>query len=126
MGLYDDIQNDIAEAFNDDLSDTVKSVTISKTIVTGYDAAAGEQVSTTQSYETRGIIIQDEESKGSDETMVEGIVNLLILDSEKSIDSFKIGMDIIIDNNIYEIKGLKPDPAGATHTLRCRPKYANS
>ena len=125
MGLYDDLQSDISSAFNADLADAVKVIELKVETVTGYNAALGAQTSTFATYETRGVVTKSEIEKDSDATMSEGYVDILILDSEKTVVSFEMEMDVIVDGVTYEIKGLSLDPAGATHTLTCRPKNAN-
>ena len=126
MGLYADIQKDIGEALDDDLSDAVKSVTIVHETISDYDTATGTPVVESLSYDTRCIVIDSDAERGSDNTLSEGDIEVLILDSEKEVDKFIIGMDVIIGDDTYEIKGLMVDPAGATHTLKCRPKNASN
>ena len=124
MGLYDDLQSDISSAFNADLADAVKVIELKVETVTGYSPTSGP-TSVFASYETRGVVTKSEIEKGSDATMSEGYVDILILDSEKTVVSFEMEMDVIVNGVTYEIKGLSLDPAGATHTLTCRPKNAN-
>ena len=126
MGLYADLQSSISTAFNGDLSDAVKEITISHTVSSTYDAATGSQVAEVLTYDTRGVVSKNEASKESDSTMSEGIVDVLILDSEKEVDQFVIGMDVLVGTTTYEVNGLEIDPVGATHTLTCRPKNANN
>lgn len=125
MGLYDDLQDDLVIAFNGDLSDAVKSITISQTIVSGYDAATGTQTSTSSIYETRGVVAKNESDKDSDSVMREGLADILILDREKAVPYFDIEMDVFVGDDKYTINGLETDPVGATHTLTCRLKNAS-
>ena len=122
MGLYDEIQKDISSAFDGDLADTVKVITIRVETVTGYNAALGAPSSTFASYETRGVVTESESEKDSDASMSEGSIDVLILDSEKTVDSFEMEMNVIVEGTTYEINGISVDAAGATHILTCRPK----
>ena len=126
MGLYADIQKDISEAFDNDLSDAVKSVEIIHETISDYNTTTGAPVVESLSYDTRGVVIDNNSERGSDNTLSEGEIEILILDSEKEVDKFIIGMDAVIGDDIYEIKGIMIDPAGATHTLKCRPKNAGN
>ena len=121
MGLYDEIQKDISSAFDGDLSDAVKSIELKVETVSGYSPSTGP-ISTFKIYETRGVVTKSETEKDSDASMREGSIDVLILDSEKTVDSLEMEMDVVIAGVTYEINGISSDPAGATHTLTCRPK----
>ncbi len=123
MGLYDDLQDDISSAFDGDLSDAVKAIELKVETVGGYDPLLGP-TSTFSSYETRGVVTKSEVYKNSNAALSEGYIDVLILDSEKVIDDFVMEMDVVVGGKTYEVKGIEVDPAGATHTLTCRPKNA--
>lgn len=55
MSLRDDIQADIAEAFDTDLADAVRSFTGSREVVGEYDPISGEQPIVNVTYEGRGV-----------------------------------------------------------------------
>lgn len=55
MGLRDDIQADIAEAFDDDLADAVRSFTGSRETAGSYDPISGTTTTTVTNYAGRGV-----------------------------------------------------------------------
>ncbi|MHC3083574.1 glutamate 5-kinase [Acinetobacter nosocomialis] len=56
MGLRDELQADIAEALNSDLSDAVDSFTCTRKVLTGSNPAAGEDTYTEYVYGGRGVL----------------------------------------------------------------------
>lgn len=119
MGLYSELQEDLVEAFDDDLSDAVATLTV--TIITqgAYDPATGDTPSTPVDYTMRCIVIKDVVGEEPDEPDSTDNVQLLVLDSEKTVD-FKTDMKVNVRDSDYEIAGIKVDPVSATHILKCR------
>ena len=121
MGLYDDITADISEAFDGDLNDAVKSISVIAIGAPVYDPVAGTNTPINTPYTTRGVVTSlSEEDIKDDQTLMNG-VSLLILDSEKTVPAFEIGMKVLVDNDpqTYKLKYMNSDPANVTHTLKC-------
>ena len=125
MGIYQDIQTDVKEAMAGDLLDTVATLTVTEEVSsTTYDPTAGvgdAAVSATPVVYTMDCIIlgDKEENKDLEDTSTD-FVKLLILDSLKTVSEFKPGMKANVRNTDYEIGRVMIDPAGATHTIKCR------
>lgn len=125
MGLYDDLNNDIAEAFNSDLSDAMQTMIYIEP-QSLYDPATGAVVNTPIEHETRGVISPYIEAKGmngngSSTTSSEGSniaieSTIIILDSEISMKPIVSNM-INVGSKVYKIITVETDPAGASHTL---------
>lgn len=56
MGLRDELQADIAEAFNEDLADAVDTFTCTRKKLTGSNPATGEDTYTEYVYSGRGVL----------------------------------------------------------------------
>lgn len=122
MGIYSDLQTDLAEAFDNDLSDAVVGVVFSVETVGSYNPATGSVASTKTTYTTRCVVIKDVMGQDPDEPARRDEVHILVLDSEKVVSSFIIGMGVLVRGENYEISGAAIDPVSATHTLVCRIK----
>jgi len=57
MGILSDIQEALAEAFDDDLSDVVVSFTLTKKSDGTYDPVSDTKTSSETSYESRGVFV---------------------------------------------------------------------
>lgn len=124
MGMYQDIQNDMREAMDGDLSDAVETLVITEEVSsTTYDPTAGavNPVSSTPvTYTMDCIVIGDhEENKDLQDTSTD-FVKLLVLDVDKTVPEFKPGMKANVRNTDYEIGKVNIDAVGATHRLKCR------
>jgi len=121
MGLYADISADIAEAFDGDLADAVKTITVIEFNDSTYDPVAGTNTSVKTNRVIRGVVTSlSEEQVRSDSTLING-VGILILDTEKSVAKFEVGMKLIIENDpqTYKLVATDTDPANVTHSLTC-------
>jgi hypothetical protein len=122
MGIYQDIQTDMREAMNGDLSDAVATLVITEEVSSGvYDPLIGGGMTYTPVIYTMDCIVlgDHEENKDGEDTSTD-FVELLILDSDKTIPEFKPGMKATVRNTDYETGKVEIDPVGATHTLKCR------
>lgn len=125
MGIYQDVQTDMREAMDGDLSDAVAVLVVAEEVTsTTYDPTAGVGDAAVDSvpnvYTMDCIIMEDhEENKDLKDTSTD-FVELLILDSDKTIPVFKPGMKATVRDTDYEIGKVDIDPVGATHTLKCR------
>lgn len=121
MGLRDDIQTDIAEAFNTDLADAVKILTIIDRKSGAYDPATGDLSGSETRTGTRGTV----SSYTALETMYSGGA-IDIHDSKILILANEVNVVPITDNFVevageeYRILGVKKDPADAAYILHTR------
>jgi len=122
MGLYTDLQADLKSAFDGDLSDATDTLVITMENVSAYDPALGQPVSTTESFSMRCVVLKDLIGQDPDDPLKSDELLILVLDSEKTVDSFAVEMEVAIRGAKYEINGLAIDPVSATHTLKCRKK----
>ncbi len=122
MGIYQDIQDEVKDAMNNDLSDATATLTVFEEIKSlVYDPIAGAGATYTPvKYIMDCIILGDKEEKKDEADTNTQYINLLILDSMKTIDEFKTGLKILVRGNNYEIGKVEIDPTGATYELSCR------
>lgn len=121
MGIYQDIQTDLKEAMNGDLADVVATLIVTEEVSsTSYNPVGGVVSSTPVTYTMDCIIMGDSEENKDGEDTTTDFVELLVLDSQKTVSEFKPGMKATVRNTDYEIGKVEIDPAGATHTLKCR------
>ena len=121
MGVYQDIQDDMKEAMLDDLADAVALLTITESASsTAYNPVGGTVSSTPVVATMNCIVLGDDEEKKDNKDSSTDYVKLLVLDSEKTVDEFKVGMKATVRNTDYTIGKVGIDPVGATHTLKCR------
>lgn len=127
MGLYDDLQTDIAEAFDTDLADAVKVCTIKYYTGKVYSAASGgDTVGTLVEETTRGVFDNKRTMNSWDYDKIQYDYKeqtLIVLDSELSlsidIDTYNIYVEE--GTNVYRIVEFKKDPANATYLFRLIP-----
>lgn len=121
MGIYQDIQDELKEAMKDDLLDAVAILTVTEEeSSTTYNPVGGVVSSTPIVYTMNCIILDDEEeNKDGEDTSVD-FIELLILDSDKTVPKFKTRMKVTVRETNYEIGKIEIDPVGATHTIKCR------
>lgn len=121
MGLYTDITNDIVNAFDTTLADAISVINITEFGTSSYNPTTGTTTKSQTVYTTRGVVISLSQEDIRDEPTLKGGVNIIILDTEKQISQFKIGMRIQIDNDerYYKLSYINTDPARITHNLIC-------
>ena len=119
MGLYDDIQNDLQEAFDDDLEDATRIVKFI-TITNVYDPVAMTTVQTEVSVDVRVVVESDFESERVDEPTRWNNYKLIILDSDRNGVVFETDMIIEDDTDRYIIRSTDQDPAKASWTIYAR------
>lgn len=78
MGLRDEIAADIADAFDGDLADAVKSFTGERVIGTSYDPVTEQQVEETITYAGRGVF-------GSFSIQIVDGINILVTDTKLTV-----------------------------------------
>jgi len=121
MGLRTDLQNDLSEAFDDDLADAVKAFTLFK-IPRVYNPTTGISVPGTAVTESlRGILspYSSREVTRSNGSINNTDIKCFLLLNEV-INSIEIGDMIEISSIKYEIIDKKLDPADATLIVQLR------
>lgn len=118
MGLAEDIQNDLLEAFNGDLSDAYKMFTVEKITSSTYDPNTGQTINAVETGSAKGVILKDKSGSVLDEEESISDLRLLILDVDKPFD-FELEQKIIYNSTEYKIIGIIKDPVIATWTLDC-------
>lgn len=120
MGLRSEINNDIKEAFDTDLSDAVKKFKAVRTIKgqsTDDDWLSNTvgNTQTTLTYTGRGVFSSYAEIEVDNESIRMNDVKLIILQSE-------IGKEPMLDDMIngYQVLAVGKDPADVTYTLQLR------
>ena len=128
MGMREELQADIAEAFDDEdgLADAVKPVAGSRKEAGVYDPATGKTTSTITTYVGRGVF-GSYLSKEVDGSMVQTTdEKLLILQNELFVSVGGVATSTVAEPKIGDLIGGKralnvsQDPAGATWTVQLR------
>lgn len=122
MGLRDDIQADLAEAFDSDLSDAVTAFTGVRTIASDTDSGIddwmlppGEPSASTLTYSGRGVFADYTAYELDNDIVQASDVKLICLANE--ITSEPIADDKI---NGYSVVRVNKDPALATFEIQLR------
>jgi len=125
MGLREELQADLKEAFDEDLSDAVRQLTLSHVSkdLTVYDPLLGTNTRTTVDYSTRGIFTNYSTNELFNSTIEPTDSKLIIIANE--LDVVPQIQDKITDNEsrIYNIIGQLHDPINATYELQVRAVY---
>lgn len=128
MGLRDDLQADIAEAFDDadGLADAVASFTGSRTTVSDtYDPVTGTYPETTIGYSGRGVFGGYSVLEIDGQHIEANDVKLIALQNEVTLDAGgeaepKIGDHITNADGEYRVVNVGKDPAAASWTAQLR------
>ena len=113
MGIYDDIQAEVAEALNSDLSDCSVPLTLVQVYSDDYDPATGTSRKINIETETRGVAQPVDASKIDGEHLKIGDVYFFIIDSELA-EIPELGEIIQHKSEDYVITNIERDPADAT------------
>jgi hypothetical protein len=128
MGMREELQADLAEAFSDEdgLADAVKPVAGSRKEAGVYDPGTGKTTSTTTTYVGRGVF-GSYLSKEVDGSMIQTTdEKLLILQNELFVSVAGVATSARTEPKIGDLIGGKralnvsQDPAGATWTVQLR------
>jgi len=121
MGLREELQADLIEAFDEDLSDAVKSLTLKQVSKdqTVYDPTTGANTRVSVDYSTRGIFTNYTTIERFNSFLEPTDSKLIIIASE--LDTVPQIRDVISDGTInYNIIGQLNDPLDATYELQVR------
>ena len=121
MGLRDDLQADIAEAFDDDLADAVTAFTGSRTVAGEYDPVTGSSTATV-AYSGRGVFgsFRQEEIDGA--VIIATDTKLTALQNEVTLDSDGSPATPQVDDSLAgkTVKAVMKDPAQSVWVLALR------
>lgn len=115
MGMRDEIQADLKQAFDTDLADAVKAFTGSRTVDLSYDPVTDTQLTDVESYTGRGVFGNFSKSEIDNLNILITDVRLLCLQSD--VTDAPQNDDVI--NGMRLIKVGK-DPADVTWVLQLR------
>lgn len=118
MGLREDIQSDIEEAFNTDLADAVTSFTY-RVVASTFNATNNTTSETNTDYISRGVFNRFKREIIKDESILATDTKLIVLQHEIAVMPEK-NNQIITASKTYTIIAIKEDPAHATWILQCR------
>jgi hypothetical protein len=118
MGLRDDIQKDIASAFDTDLADAVKSCSYD-TVTSSYNATTGENQETRVTYLTRGVWDKVAKARLQDANIKPTDAEVTILQNELSVKPDTNGY-LVLSGESYLVLTVEADPADATWVLVAR------
>ncbi|WP_428945297.1 glutamate 5-kinase [Pantoea sp. FN060301] len=127
MGIRDEIQAEIAEAFNTDLDDAVHAFSGSYVIKSGWDPVTETGGETVVSYTGRGVLSGYETERIDGVNILAGDVKLLALKNEVTdvpaeghiITAPDLATGIM---QAYKVVKLGADPASATYRMQLRRK----
>jgi len=115
MGLRDEIQTDIAAAFDTDLADAVSSFTGSRVVAGEYNPETGSSTTTTVNYSGRGVFGGYSVQEADGQHILATDTKLIALQSETT-DTPQEGDTI----DGLEVVRVQKDPAAASWTLTLR------
>ncbi|MGB1951965.1 MAG: hypothetical protein ACPHQ9_14420 [Marinobacter sp.] len=138
MGLRDEIQADIAEAFDADLADAVGPFVLTETVTGDYDPATGTTSTQEHKHYGRGVFGSFSQEEIDGQHIIATDIKLTVLQNEL-IDEIGdradpgIGFLLINDGVLnswfryffktrdsYRVQGVMQDPARATWTIQLR------
>lgn len=126
MGLRDELQADLAQAFNTDLADAVLAFTGEYMGPGVVDPVTEETTAQTVTYSGRGVLSRYEDSRIDNVNILVGDLRLTALTNEVT-DTPDVGHKItapdLMDRAkqvVYLVKSVRSDPASATYRLQLR------
>lgn len=115
MGLRDELTADLAEAFDTDLADAVKSFTASHAGPNAYDPATGTMVPTLIAYSGRGVFA---------DYAIERVDGSLILATDKELTALQAEVTRApeVGDTIADMQAVRvgADPAAVTWSVQLR------
>ncbi|HIE1747232.1 TPA: glutamate 5-kinase [Pseudomonas aeruginosa] len=126
MGLRDELQADLAEAFNTDLADAVLAFTGEYMGPGVFDPVTEETTSQPVTYTGRGVLSRYEDRRIDNVNILAGDLRLTALANEVA-DTPEVGHKItapdLMDRTkqvVYLVKTVTSDPASATYRMQLR------
>lgn len=126
MGLRDELQADLAEAFNTDLADAVLAFTGEYIGPGVIDPVTEETTAQPVIYSGRGVLSRYEDRRIDNVNILVGDLRLTALTNEVT-DVPDVGHKITVPDlvdrtkqEVYQVKSVRADPASATYRLQLR------
>ena len=121
MGLREDLQTDLKEAFDEDLADGVKTVVLRKRdqSSTVYDPDTGLSTTPSTDYSTRGIFDEYSTLERFNTQIAPTDVKFIIIANELSIVP-GVKDKLIDGTNEYSVIRFEKDPVEATYIIHLR------
>lgn len=138
MGLREDIQTDVAAAYDSDLADGVNAFTGSRETAGSYDPVTGTTPITVTNYSGRGVFggytvqeLAGSSLVGTGETQgqhilrtdikLDGVLQNELLNDDTGLpETPKVNDKVTRDGMTYSVINVSSDPAQATWTLQLR------
>lgn len=112
MGMREELQLELAEAYDGDLNDAVKSITVFVEAEASYDPEAGESTDAFTEVTGRGMLYDYVARKNDPEDLQTCSKRLLVLTHE--VTSLTVRCHVEIGTERYEVMHIGEDPSGAT------------
>ncbi len=115
MGLRDDLQADMAAAFDTDLADAVRAFTLTRVTGADYDPLTGDETQTTDTFDSRGVFGDFKTEQVDDQ-------HILATDEKLAVLQNELGTEPLIGDDITgkRVMNVWQDPAKATWTIQLR------
>lgn len=120
MGLREEIQADITEAFNEDLADAVYSFKCDRVVTTKWNPKTNTSEDVIESYKGRGVLFG---SYNQYEILTLGV---LATDKKASVLQNEVSMvpevddEWVTEQGTFQVKHIKQDPISATWKCQLR------
>lgn len=118
MGLRADLQSDLEEAFDTDLSDAVTSFTY-REVSKVFDPVTNTLTDTFIDYLSRGVFSKFKREVMKDSNVLPTDTKVTILQHELAVTPLEHSL-IVTSDKTYNIIKVTQDPAKATWRLQCR------
>lgn len=127
MGIRDELQADIAEAFDTDLGDAVNAFTGRYVIQSGWDPVTETGGETAVTYTGRGVLSRYKTSRIDNVNVLAGDLRLIALKNEvtdePAVDHVINAPDLVTGElRDYVVIDVSTDPAAATYKIQLRRK----
>lgn len=120
MGLREELQADVAEAFNEDLADAVHFFTCDRVVSSNWNPKTNTSDVVTEHYEGRGVLFG---SYNQYEILTLGVLatdkKAIVLQNEVTKEP-KIDDEWITAQGTFQVKHIKQDPISATWKCQLR------
>lgn len=126
MGLRDELQADLAEAFNTDLADAVLPFSGTYTTPGAWNPVTETSTGETMTYTGRGVLAKYETKRIDNINILSGDLKLVALTNEvtdRPAEGHTITAPDLADRSRmvrYNVKGVQVDPASATYRVQLR------
>lgn len=121
MGLYDDLQKDVLEAFDGDLFDATRTVQV-YTSSSVYDFNTLKNSVTEVATDIRVVKVVDRVGENPDDPTLTDYAEYILMDADRITANITIQVEMKLKDgdDQYKITGIDLDPTGSAWTLMCR------